>query len=287
MKDESVERMKIIAHRGACSIAPENTLAAAEKAYEAGADLWETDVSVTRDGHLVLFHDKTLDRTTDAKTVFPGRKSYCLAEFSMEELSVLNTGEPFLNADPFGTIRKGQIDPASLDAMKSVKIPTLEQGLSLTKERNWVVNLELKETVETVPPFPFVEKVVDTIRASGIPPGSVKISSFSHQWLMEIRRFMPEIEIQALIAPETVEAALDPDSPFETFNIDQALIDKKMMDRLLQQGKTVNAYTVNSAKKAEKLRSLGVKSVFSDYPQVLVPLFQGKFQAWPDRETKK
>ena len=275
MNDESVERMKIIAHRGACSIAPENTLAAAEKAHEWGADLWETDVSVTRDGQLVLFHDRILDRTTDAKTVFPGRKSFCLAEFSMEELSGLNTGEPFINADPFGTIRKGQIDPASLDAMKSVKIPTLEQGLSLTKERNWVVNLELKETVETVPPFPYVEKVVDTIRASGIPSQSVKISSFCHRWLEETRRLAPEIEVQALIAPEMIQIALDPDSPFETFNIDQALIDQKIMNRLLLHGKTVNTYTVNSVKKAEKLQKMGVKGVFSDYPQVLAPLFQG------------
>jgi glycerophosphoryl diester phosphodiesterase len=234
-----------------------------------------------------LFHDKTLDRTTDAKIVFPGRKSYRLSEFTLEELTLLNTGSVFTKSDPFGMIRKGHVGPEALDAMKTEKIPTLEQALLLTREKQWAVNLELKETIDRDPPFPVVEKVVETIRATKIPARSVKISSFSHQWLAETRGLMPEIEVQALIAPKIIEAALDPDSPFETFNIDQALIDKNIMTRLLQKGKTVNAYTVNSVKKADKFRKLGVNAVFSDYPQILAPFFQGKFQVNSDSETKK
>jgi len=275
MKDNFKKRIKIIAHRGACSIAPENTLTAAAKAYATGADLWETDVSVTLDGQLVLFHDKTLDRTTDAKTLFPGRKSYRLSDFTLKELALLHTGSVFIKSDPFGMIRKGHVDPAALDTMKTERIPTLGQGLLFTKEKNWMVNLELKETIDRDPPFPLVAKVVEAIRAAGIPARSVKISSFCHQWLMETRRLMPEIEVQALIAPKMIKAALDPDSPFEIFNIDQALIDKNRMARLLRQKKTVNAYTVNSPKQAEKFRALGVNAVFSDCPQILVPFFRG------------
>ncbi|MCF8044821.1 MAG: hypothetical protein K9J83_03085 [Desulfarculaceae bacterium] len=287
MKDKFKKRIRIIAHRGACSIAPENTLVAAAKAYEIGADLWETDVSVTRDGELVLFHDRTLERTTDAEILFPGRKSYRLSDFTLEELAVLNTGKVFIKSDPFGMIRKGHVGPEALEAMKNEKIPTLAQGLLFTKEKSWTVNLELKETVDSVPSFPFVEKIVDAIRAAGIPAQSVKISSFHHQWLMEIRRLMPKVEVQALVARETIEAAFDPDSPFDTFNIDQALIGKKMMHRLIQQGKRVNAYTVNRVKKAENFRALGVRGVFSDFPQVLVPYFQGKLQERLDGQTKK
>jgi glycerophosphoryl diester phosphodiesterase len=54
--------LTIAAHRGACLLAVENTLRAFELALEAGADLIETDVRATRDGHLVLFHDPTLQR---------------------------------------------------------------------------------------------------------------------------------------------------------------------------------------------------------------------------------
>ena len=56
-----------IAHAGARSLAPENTLAAARKALEVGADMWELDVAVTADGHLFLFHDDSLARTTNAR----------------------------------------------------------------------------------------------------------------------------------------------------------------------------------------------------------------------------
>ncbi len=56
-----------IAHRGASSYAPENTFAAYDKALEMGVDHIELDVHFTRDDHLVVFHDDTVDRTTDGK----------------------------------------------------------------------------------------------------------------------------------------------------------------------------------------------------------------------------
>lgn len=55
-------RVLCIAHRGARSVAPENTILAAQRGLEEGADLWELDVQLTADGHLVVVHDDTLDR---------------------------------------------------------------------------------------------------------------------------------------------------------------------------------------------------------------------------------
>src|ERR1041384_3084618 len=57
----------VIAHRGANKFAPENTLAAFRKAIEMGCDYVELDVRRTRDGALILMHDRTVDRTTDGK----------------------------------------------------------------------------------------------------------------------------------------------------------------------------------------------------------------------------
>ena len=62
--------IEIIAHRGARSLAPENTLVAARLAHKLGAHRWETDAALTRDGKLVLFHDGTLTRSTNAVQVF-------------------------------------------------------------------------------------------------------------------------------------------------------------------------------------------------------------------------
>ncbi|MGM0644599.1 MAG: glycerophosphodiester phosphodiesterase [Thermodesulfobacteriota bacterium] len=271
MKDKYSAGVKIIAHRGARSIAPENTLSAAGKAFEAGADLWETDVSVTRDGHLVLFHDQTLERTTDAKTVFPESPTYRLADFTLARLSELNTGLPFIKADPFGTIRKGLITRADIESYADEKIPTLEQALLFTKKWGRGVNLEIKETIYTEPAFPITEKVLAAIRKTGISPKLVTISSFCHEWLEEIQHSAPEIRVQALIAPGMLDKAFHPYTPFDTFNIYKALINKKVMTRLARLNKRVNVYTVNNPKQAGRFMELGVNGIFTDYPQVLCP----------------
>ncbi len=72
-----------IAHRGARSLAPENTLAAARLGLEIGADLWELDVAATSDEQLVVLHDDTLERTSNAQQVFPGRAPWTVSTFSL------------------------------------------------------------------------------------------------------------------------------------------------------------------------------------------------------------
>ncbi|MCP4023323.1 MAG: glycerophosphodiester phosphodiesterase, partial [Desulfobacteraceae bacterium] len=99
----------IIAHRGARSIAPENTLIAAQKGYDLGATLWETDVSVTKDGHLILFHDESLVRTTDVLKKYPQRKTYLVKDFTLEEIQNLDASVDFIENDPFGQIKAGTV----------------------------------------------------------------------------------------------------------------------------------------------------------------------------------
>jgi glycerophosphoryl diester phosphodiesterase len=62
---QSNQQVWIVAHRGFKGIAPENTIAAFDAAAKAGARYVEVDVRATRDGHLVLMHDATVDRTTN------------------------------------------------------------------------------------------------------------------------------------------------------------------------------------------------------------------------------
>lgn len=77
----------IVAHRGAMSERPENTLAAIGKAYERGADVIEVDVRRSLDGQLVLLHDATLDRTTNGTGP--------VTDFTFEELRELDAGSWF------------------------------------------------------------------------------------------------------------------------------------------------------------------------------------------------
>lgn len=100
-----------IGHRGAAGHAPENTLASVRKAIEFGVDLVEVDVRRSRDGHLVLMHDETVDRTTNGK----GK----VATRSLADLQ-------------------------ALDAGKGERIPTLEELLELAEGRVGLM-LEIKE----------------------------------------------------------------------------------------------------------------------------------------------
>jgi glycerophosphoryl diester phosphodiesterase len=74
-----------IGHRGAAGHEPENTLRSIDRAIEVGADLAEVDIQITRDGHLVLLHDKRVDRTTNG--------SGYLCEMSLEEVQSLDAGK--------------------------------------------------------------------------------------------------------------------------------------------------------------------------------------------------
>ena len=74
-------RRLIAAHRGARSLAPENTLAAARVALAAGAGMMEIDLRMSLDGELVLIHDSSLVRTSDAPVKFPVPHPLACARF--------------------------------------------------------------------------------------------------------------------------------------------------------------------------------------------------------------
>ncbi|MCR9248704.1 MAG: hypothetical protein NXI31_27055 [bacterium] len=85
---------RIVAHRGAASTHPENTLPALRAAIAAGAPVVEFDVYQTRDGHWVLFHDKTVGRTTDAAKVL-GRGDVRIGDLTLAEVGQLDAGSWF------------------------------------------------------------------------------------------------------------------------------------------------------------------------------------------------
>ncbi len=96
--------MKVIGHRGAAGLAPENTFAGFDLALELGVDGLETDVQRTKDGKLVLFHDDRLDKTTNGTGV--------LQETSWQELQQLDAGSWF------DTKYTGERVPLLLEALK-------------------------------------------------------------------------------------------------------------------------------------------------------------------------
>jgi len=258
-----------LAHRGARSLAPENTLAAARKALEIGADLWETDVTVTRDGTLILMHDDTLVRTTDAAQRFPDRAPWTVSTFSISEIKTLDAGTWFVETDPFGQIAAGQVRSEEARGFRRAKVPTLEEALLFTQQNGWRVNLELKPLAPPMDRFDVVPRVLALMENLAIDPNRVIISSFYHPWLHAVARRAALPAVQALVGWDDREALDGRDLAFQVYNLSRSLADTDRIARLLGLGKQINVYTVNEESEMRALIAAGVHGLFTDFPQRL------------------
>jgi glycerophosphoryl diester phosphodiesterase len=129
---------RLIAHRGASMLAPENTLASARKAETLAVDGLETDLRVSLDGVLFLMHDNSLERTTDVAAIFPERINDRPESFTLAELRQLNAGKWFAQTDPYRTIARGLVNQSEVQDINQERIPTLAEVLDLLKENNLV-----------------------------------------------------------------------------------------------------------------------------------------------------
>ncbi|MCD4741262.1 MAG: hypothetical protein K8R67_02100 [Desulfobacteraceae bacterium] len=264
--------VKIIAHRGARSIAPENTIAAANQAFKAGADIWETDIATTSDEQLILFHDDSLKRTTNVAEVFPERKHQVFTQFTLAEILLLDPGAHFIEHDPFGEINKGSISKEMLAAFKAEKVPTLEEALIFTREKHWKVNLELKKLPENFKDFPIAQRVIELIRRLKIDSDQLIISSFNHSWLRQVEAMESSIEIQALIGYSESEPLDWGDFSFPTYNARGTLIDEGQIARAKNNKKMINLFTVNEKDEMVRFINTGVNGLITDYPQRLASI---------------
>lgn len=264
-------RVLNIAHAGGRSLAPENTLAAAKKALEVGADMWELDVAVTLDGKLILFHDDSLARTTDAARRFPDRAPWTFTTFTFEEIRTLDAGSWFVETDPFGEIAAGRVTPEELASYRGERIPTLEEALRFTKERRFRVNVELKRLPPPQDRFPVVERVlslIDRLNAADY----VVISSFNHDWLRQVETQWPDIQVQALVGyPYDAPNAWD-NFHFKTYSVCAKRTDAAEIRMLRAKGLGVNVWTVNEERDMERFIAAGATGLFTDFPHRLSAL---------------
>ena len=258
-----------IAHRGARSLAPENTLAAARKGLELKADLWELDVAVTADDELVVLHDDTLERTSNVQQVFPQRKPWEVWTFSLAELRSLDFGTWFLETDPFKQIQAGAVSLEEQAAFAGEPIPTLREALEFTRQNGWKVNIEVKDASNTPGDAFIAEKVVALVQELEMTE-SVLISSFNHSYLLRVKAIEPVIVTAALVEradPDPV--ALLGRLGAQAYNPYRKEIDQKTVQGLRSAGYDVYVWTVNDEAEMRKLIEWGVSGLFTDFPQVL------------------
>ncbi len=266
-------RPLVIAHRGASSIAPENTLAAARAALDAGADMWEVDVTVTADHELIILHDDTLTRTTNVKELYPDRAPWSVADFTAREIASLDAGTWFVRTDPFGEIGRGHIPKETWQAYAGEHVPTLREVLLFTREHRWRINVELKALPPALKDFPLVDVVLQTIRALDMEE-RVVISSFVHSYLWEIREKAPRMAVAALVDCKG-EIPVDWDTlAFPAYNLCAFRAPHEWIRKLQNAGRRVNIWVVNDEAWMRHFINQGVNGIFTDYPQRLSRLLR-------------
>ncbi len=266
-----------IAHRGARSLAPENTLAAAKKALETGAYAWEVDVQVSSDGHLVLTHDATLERVTDVANhaKFASRAPWRVADFTLEELKELSFGAFFVEEDPFEQIAQGTVSYKEAEGFRNISLPTLEEGLRFTRDRDFRINIEIKELSGTPGHKVVVKKVVEMVRQFELVEQTL-ISSFHCNYLRQAHELLPELPLAVLMEANDRETkdggqgdirSLLAELNATAWHPDKAILTAHDLAAVLETGVLVNAYTVNDEEEMRFWAEQGVSGLITDFPQ--------------------
>lgn len=233
-------RPQIFAHRGAKSVAPENTLPAFQKALEMGVDGIELDVQASADGVLVVVHDFDLSHTTSGT----GRVNAHTAQ----ELRRLDAGRHF------GPTWAG------------TPIPTLEEVFDLVGQR-CLVNVEIKNM--DWDGGPEAEAVVALVQRRDLRD-QVIVSSFNPVALIKMRWLDPSIALGLLYSEDLPiylrRAWLGPLIAPEALHPHYSLIDADFMAWARSQGHYVNTWTVNDPEEARRLAALGVDVLMTDVP---------------------
>lgn len=236
----------VVAHRGASKDAPENTLAAFNKAIEMGADAVELDVQLSADGEAVIFHDFAVDRTTDG--------SGNVEDMTLAELRKLDAGSWF--------------DPQ----FKGERIPTLKEAIELIDGRAKVF-VELK--TEAKGDFGLEKRVIEVVKETGSEHSTIMIS-FNPISLIHARRRFSGVPIGLLYANDTPDFLRE--RKFAPLIHPQALLPGIEMAtgdhvaKMLDRGHRVIVWTVNEPEQMERMISMGADGIITDTPDVALKL---------------
>jgi glycerophosphoryl diester phosphodiesterase len=257
----------VIAHRGARSLAPENTLAAARTAHALGADLWETDLAVTADDQLFLMHDDAMTRTTDVAGRFPDRVPAAFSTYTLAEIRSLDAGAWFERDDPFGQVAAGAVGRTELAGYVGEQVPTVREAFELTLELDWFLNLELKAQPKPKDTFDVVSAALALADEVGIGPAHLLFSSARHAWLKELKRRRPEFEVQAILGLFPGDPINFGDPFFDTFNPRITRVSVEQLEQQLDRGLKLNPFAVNEPEEISRLVEIGITGLITDFPQ--------------------
>jgi glycerophosphoryl diester phosphodiesterase len=236
----NLPRPTIFAHRGASAHAPENTLAAFQRAVDLHADAIELDAKLTADGQVIVIHDQTVDRTTNGH----GKDR----TFTLAEIKALDAG--------------GWKSPAFVGE----RIPTLAEVFEAVGQKLFI-NVEL--TNYSTPNDALVERVVELIHQYQLEE-RVIFSSFHPVTLLKARRLAPEIPSGILamegstgwLARSVVGDWITAYAVHPYFSD----VTEEFVQQQHAKNRRVHVWTVNDPEEMKRLFALEVDGIFTDDP---------------------
>jgi glycerophosphoryl diester phosphodiesterase len=256
MASPDENRTTVVGHRGNSGLAPENTAVALAQARAAGADMIETDVRLTADGELFLFHDGTGARTTNVAEVFPDRAEAPITSFTAAELRRLDAGAWFGGQFAGERILFLSELPAAVDF-----------GLG--------INLEIKAPQDS----PGVEEAIaEALKGPGwtrlLRHHPVAVSSFDPAAVRAFARAAPGIPVWQLVESVPDAALLSEGAARGVQGVvaDHHSLHASGADAVRAAGLGLWVYTVNERAEMSRMLDLGVDAIITDYPAKLVDL---------------
>ena len=232
----------VIAHRGYSEEAPENSIAAFQKAVDARADMIELDVRLSSDDEFVVFHDKKLNRTSDGRGI--------LRKFTAKELSAIDNGSWFSRR------------------FSHERIPLLRDVLPFTK-KGMMINIEIKPDVQSENGFCVEEEIV-RLFAKSRAAHRVMFSSFNHFMMKAIKRVDSSIVTGILYNPiadfRHSPSQLAARSHADIFICSKYQLNGDVVHDAHAEGCLVYVYGVRSERDVQRMVRQGVDGIIADDP---------------------
>jgi glycerophosphoryl diester phosphodiesterase len=279
----------VVAHRGASYSVAEHTLAAYVEAIESGSDGLECDVRMTRDGHLVCVHDRTVNRTSDGKGV--------VSDLDLAGLRALDfaSWHPHLSPTADGLITDSPyLEGVTPDLNEEGRVLTLEELLGLVHDAERPVRL----LIETKHPTRYgglvEQQLIDLLTRFGWsgrpgPPATVHepadmqsmvvVMSFAPVALRRIKLLAPDVPTVLLfdrLLPLLRKGALPAGVPIAGPGLRVLQLDPDFVERSHARGHQVYVWTVDEPAEVELVRKAGVDAIITNKPrEVLAQLDLG------------
>ena len=245
-------------HRGARAVLPENTIAAFEHAIEAGADVLELDLAVTKDDVVVVSHDPVINSDICSGP----RERVPIRDLTFAELREYDCGSKqnplFFNQKP----------------VPGARIPSLDEVLALARRGTFDFNIEtkiFKARPELAPtPERFVELVLALIRKHGVEK-RVIVQSFDFRTLHAMKKAAPEIRLSALYEGSAKDfVAIASEAGATIVSPQYRLVTKEQVDAAHAAGLLVVPWTANTEAAWAALIEAGVDAIITDNPAALI-----------------